>query len=65
MENKRLDPDAELFEAQDYEVEVPPCERGANPGLPGKNRIDQRMPLEPGHRLPSPFQSKRRLKPAR
>ena len=31
MENKRLDPDVELFEAQDYEVEVPPCERGANP----------------------------------
>jgi len=29
MENKRLDPDAEFFEAQDYEVEVPPCERGA------------------------------------
>jgi len=31
-----------------HEVEVPPGERGANPSgqLLGKNRIDQRMPLE-------------------
>ena len=27
--------------------------------LPGKNRIDQRMPLESDHRLLSPFQIKR------
>ena len=46
-------------------MEVPPCKRGANPATiynycndAGKNRIDQRMPLEPGHGLPSPFQSK-------
>jgi len=46
---------------RDHEVEVPPCERGANPGrqAPGENRMDQRMPLEFVTDSFSPFRNKR------
>jgi len=41
----------------DYEVEVPLREESVNPvgDETGENRMDQRMPPEPCHRLLSPF----------
>jgi len=33
MENQRLSPNVEFIETWDYEVEVPPCERGAKDAL--------------------------------
>ena len=69
MENQRLDPDVERVAAQDYEVEVPPCERGAKDfpspirrGARGEVQKSDRSADASGasHRLPSPFQSKRK-----
>jgi hypothetical protein len=45
----------------DHEVEVPPCEGSAKGDAKSaslENRIDQRMPPEQRHLLPSPFRQK-------